>query len=201
MKKLLNLKIAAFLLVLGYSLPTHSMTRLTSCLERIFAPFQAPLLSNSFPEVNTPKREVIAYNPQTDISTIIESYRRFVAIKLVTNMYTKDGATYGNELGQAVIKWPNHLAEMHVHPYYRNQGYGEQLFNATAQYCQDQKSSTMKWEAEAYVAYDNDKKSLKQNQLVAWYKKLGGKTTDDVHFIIDLPLKNIKQPSSLFLYF
>lgn len=179
MKKLLNLKIATFLLILGYSLPTHSMTSLTSHLKNF--------VSAGSKTIIIPHRQVVSYNAQNDVSTVHEPEEPGdMVIKLVAGLYTEDGITYGNEVGKAYIKNSHFLSMLQVRPQYRKEGYGKQLFYAAKQYCKSQGSPAMEGAAYACAAYNSEYKALRQNQLKEFYIRLGCKFTIDGYFTIDL---------------
>lgn len=190
MTKFLNPKIAFFLLSFGYSLPTHSMAGLAHTLKSLFTPAQ---VIEHTPYLNE-RREIISYNPENDVTFVLQRnpYNRKKII-LVDDLYFDGQFTYGKEIGVATLFY-NRLEFLKVRPEYRQQGYGTQLFEEAANYCHKQKYTLMRWKAGSFKAYENTEKMLTQPELVEFYKRRGGKTTDgdtrenDCTFYAKLPL-------------
>lgn len=183
MKTGLKLKISILFLVIGYS---H--------------------ISSKFDDLAV---EVIAFDPKRDIATLIrpsaDAYARLchheneVEILLVKNLYIDEhGILYGNktdEIGHIFVRPDTHrqklfhwMDKLEVRSKYRHQGYGKQLFYAAVNYCKKQESLSMKWIVGAHpLDYDNTEKMLTQEDLIKFYKRLGGKSTNifDTSFSID----------------
>ena len=149
--------------------------------------------------------EVIAFDPKRDITTLIRPsadahlchHENEVEILLVKNLYIDEhGTAYGNktdEIGHILVRPEIHrsklfhwMDKLEVRSEYRHQGYGKQLFYAAVNYCQKQESSSMKWSVGAHP-YDSTEKMLNQEDLIKFYKRLGGKSTNifDTSFSID----------------
>ena len=179
MKTNLKLKISILFLAIGYS-----------------------NISSQFDDLAV---EVIAFDPKKDITTLIRPsadacahlchHENEIEIVLVKNLYIDEhGILYGNktnEIGHIFVRPISgsnmlfHLMDkLEVHSKYRHQGYGKQLFYAAVNYCQKQGSSSMKWIVGAHL-YDSAEKMLPQEPLVAFYKRHGGKTTNNIGFSID----------------
>ena len=177
MKTSLKLKISILFLAIGYS-----------------------NISSKFDDLAV---EVIAFDPKKDITTLIRPsadahvchHENEIEILLVKNLYIDEyGILYGNktdEIGHIFVRPDIHrsklfhwMDKLEVRSEYRHQGYGKHLFYAAVNYCQKQGSSSMKWIVGAHL-YDRAEKMLTQEALVEFYKRHGGKTTNNIGFSID----------------
>lgn len=184
MKIVLQLKISLLFLAIGYSIP--SMPR----------------------KIDHVSVEVIAYNAETKISTIVRPsdqdhlchHEGEIEIVLIKDLSIDEHGVpcrnKTNEIGHIFLR-PEMISGVKIHfmdrlevrPEYRQQGYGTQLFYAAVEYCKEQGSSRMSWIAGSHKAYDSSEKILTQQDLTAFYKRRGSETSNNCGFWIDFPLK------------
>lgn len=204
MKKNLNLKIALFLLTLGYSLPSLSMSTFVTRL-KTFLPNQKQQdirskRSSSRVEPATPiespwSKKITEYDKTTDITTITETSLRSSLVEKTYIQgipYREDGISYGNEIGLIFLS-PQNLVHLAVHPNYRGKGHGTWLLEQAKNHCQNQGSAKMELVAHVVAGYGSKEKTLSQKQLEAFYERSGGKKIGDSRFVFHLPPQNTKQ--------
>jgi GNAT superfamily N-acetyltransferase len=190
MKIGLNIKIITLLLLLGYALPTHTMSGLLSRLKCFSTQQQTPAQEHHTPQGITSNYRAKEIGCHGDVTIIQEEPNVFgdVNIRAIQGLYKEDNIAYGNEVGLVGLS-PCSLDCLTVRPEWRKHGYGTLLFKEAEKYSK-QMYPFMRWYVAAYSGYGSKINGLDDEALRKFYEKLGGKTTDGCHFEIDFRSKD-----------